>query len=80
MAFCHIVSVGGSDLGGRKRDREFRALGWHFSALCCSDGAILVLTGERGNLELVKCISGLSVLLPCSEGLGRAKGSLIGPN
>ena len=42
--------VGGSDLGGRRGDRESSALGWRFAALCRWEGVIRVVGGEIGNL------------------------------
>ena len=40
-AFCRTVLVGGSDLGGRRGDREFSALGWRFAALEGGEGCLL---------------------------------------
>ena len=50
-AFRRTVLVGGSDLGGRRGDRKFSALGWRFAALCRLEGVIWVVGGEVGNLE-----------------------------
>ena len=41
---------GGSDLGGRRGDREFSVLGWRFATLCWWEGVIWVFGGEIGNL------------------------------
>ena len=49
-AFRRTMLVGGSDLGGRRGDREFSALGWRFAALCWWEGVIWVVGGKIRNL------------------------------